>query len=177
MKFQHALWLLSIAVTSHSLCSVCAAATPPQITFVQPAPAGQNPGRQALPPDQKKTLPTIEPVLPGDREQGEQPDAPDSNKRAANRPRPSSSPSSRPSPSPTAAPSTTPTPAPSPTAASATPTQTPATAAVANRLQSPPPPSTSWQLPALGVLTLLVFGALVFVLFKLRNLLREGSSE
>ncbi|MGH9841970.1 MAG: hypothetical protein ACREEM_24705 [Blastocatellia bacterium] len=184
MKIRHLLLLLFIvgvscySVSRFNSPGLVAA----QITFVQ-APAGnqdQNSNRQTLPPDKKRSLPGLGPDELFTEDQGQKRSANQSG-RPSNRRRSPAAPS--PAPSPTSTPASTAAakpagamPSPSPAAEKQPAKQAPAKAPVAAALSSslPPPSSTNWQLPALGVLTLLVSAALFYVLVKLRELLREG---
>lgn len=145
----------------------CAAGAAPQITFVQNPPAPRNQNQESLPPEKKKSLSGIGPdeVF---REQNEAP-------QAARRPENRSRSTAKPTPSPAAAQSPTPTPTIS--QPQETPTALPAAAPIITSTPSPPPPPPSgngWLLPGLGVLSMLVFAALIFVVGRLRQLLRES---
>ena len=159
-----------------------------QITFVQTPPRNQDQdsNRQTLPPDKRRSLPGLGPDELFSDDQEQKPST-NQSKRPSNRQRSPATPSPTPSPTPLPTPSPTSLPAPgtaeattspSPAAERLPPKQAPTTAPVGAALSSPLPPSSStgWQLPALGLLTLLVSVALFYVLGKLRGLLREGSN-
>ncbi|MDX2030211.1 MAG: hypothetical protein SF339_06060 [Blastocatellia bacterium] len=144
-----------------------------QVTFVQTPPASRAQNQESLPPEKKKSLSGIGPdeVF---RERNEDPAAA---RRPETRSRPTAKPSATATPSPT--PTATPTPPPTPTPAPPreTPTALPGLGPIITSTPSPPspPPNANvWLLPGLGVLSLLVFAALVFVVGRLRQLLRES---
>jgi hypothetical protein len=155
-----------------------------QITFVQSPTRNQQGQQQGLPPDKKKSLSKYGPedVFPGAREQDD--NTPHSSKKNSRQPSgtTASRTASKPSPTPAspAIPTTTPilavaSPTPPPSLlAAATPV---APTATGNRLaQSPANNSAPSSLVpvALGAASLLVLGALIYVVGMLRKKLREG---
>ncbi len=155
-----------------------------QITFVQTPPRNQDQtsNQQTLPPDKKRSLPALGPDELFADDQGQKRST-NQSRRSSNRPRSPASPSPTPSPasppaSPLAGGGAGASPSPSPATERESPKLAPTTAPVGAGLPSalPSSSSTGWQLPALGILTLLVSAALFYVLAKLRELLREGSN-
>lgn len=139
----------------------------PQISLVQTQPPrGQQ--QESLPPDKKRSLSGIGP----DEVFRERNEAPAAQPRPDNRSRNSSKPAATPAPTATPTPATTPTPQPP----RETPTALPAAAPLLTSTPAPPAPTpvSSWLLPGLGLLSLFVFAALVFVVTRLRQLLRQG---
>lgn len=139
-----------------------------QVTFVQPPPASRSTqSQESLPPEKKKSLSGIGPdeVF---RERNEEPAA---ERRPENRSRSTAKPTATPAPTP----AQTPTPTIGPPRE--TPTSLPMIPPLITSTPSPPPPPPNvngWLLPGLGVLSLLVFAALIFVVGRLRQLLRES---
>jgi hypothetical protein len=159
-----------------------------QITFVQ-APANRNQeqtpqeNREALPPEKKKSLSQFGPedVFPQTEEQNQ-------SRRQGSRRGAQTAPSPSPSPTPSATPNRS---------ASPEATTAPAVAIPASAAPGPPDGATTgggslqqltgtrnstsadspsnWALPVLSVLALIVSGALIYVLLKLRDKIREGS--
>jgi hypothetical protein len=179
MKIRHELPLLILAgmfLLANAVAPHCAA----QVTFVQSPRSDQ----ETLPPEKKRSLPGLGPdELFTEQESGRPSRSDSKTRRAASRPRSANAPTPTPSPSPTATPSPSPLPTatPSPTAATPSPiAATPSPAALVSTIPSvgppPPPASIGWQLAALGALTVLVAGALLYVLIRLRELLSEGSA-
>jgi hypothetical protein len=176
--------------------SVLAAASPfsfiqqaltTQIAFAQGNQSrnqGQN--QQGLSPEKKRSLSKLGPedAFPGADEQEDR-----RSQSARTAPRPQTSPTSRPSANPRS--SATPIATPSlavATMTSASPNPSPSPTAVVAALSNPvqqlaPPqrssvgrPASEWTTPVLSVLALIVSVALIYVLFKLREKIREGSS-
>ncbi len=178
--------LFTLVLTITCLAIVVANATNSQvsarqITFVQGDQSrGQEQNRGGLPPEKKKSLTQYGPedIFPGVAEQEE------NRGQSTRRSQRSQSPSSRPSTSTTqpALPVATPSPAvvltsaakPSPTIAVATLTSS-GQQFTLPRQPSPAHSPTDWAIPVLSVLALIVSAALVYVLMKLREKIREGS--
>ena len=137
-------------------------------------------GQQGIPAEKKRSLSRIGPedVFPGAREQeGNRP----ARESAAPRRRESAA-TPRPSPSPTPTPASVPDQSPiGPTGSSALPSPTPAVevktnepaTSAASTAAIPPP---SWLLPLLIAVALIVLTALIYVLYKLSEKLRQGSN-
>jgi len=158
-----------------------------QITFVQSPPRNQQgqqglqQGQQGLSPEKKKSLSKYGPedVFPGAREQEDSAPRPTRKSSRQSSGTAASRSAAKPTPTPPANATATPIPAAvSPTPlpsllAAATPAAVPATG---NRLTSPAKNSTpSTLVPiALGAASLLVLGALIYVVGILRKTLREG---
>ncbi|MGH9769064.1 MAG: hypothetical protein ACREAB_16675 [Blastocatellia bacterium] len=154
-----------------------------QITFVQaPQSRNQTQKEQGLPPEKKRSLSKVGPedVFPGANEQEtNRPREPQPQLRS--RPAPASRPASITKQS--AAPVVTPPVMPVQPAV-ATPSPTIFVAALENQDRQPPLDQQSifaqvgskWTVPVLSGLALVVSAALVYVLTKLREKIREGSS-
>ncbi|MFN0085708.1 MAG: hypothetical protein ACKVX9_09995 [Blastocatellia bacterium] len=158
MKRGKALPILLLLLT----CPEVAARAVPQITFVQPPPPNRSQNPESLPPEKKKSLSGIGP----DEVFREQDEASPAKRRSENRPRSTSKPEATPAPAAT----------PTIRQPRGTPTSLPAVGPIITSSPSqphPPPNVNNWLLQGLGVLTLLVFIALIFVLGRLRQLLRE----
>jgi len=164
-----------------------------QITFVQtPQNRNQTQTQEGLPPEKKKSLSRYGPedVFPGASEQ-------EVNRNRESQPRrtPQTSPASRPAPkqsaTPIAPPSATPSATPSVTPSAlppqldvATPSPTIIIAALDNQGRQSPlaqlasfiPFSSKWTVPVLSGLAVVVSAALIYVLTKLREKIRVGSS-
>ncbi len=154
-----------------------------QITFVQSS-QGRNQGQSqpGLPPEKKKSLSKYGPedAFPGATEQ-------ENNRRQSGRtPQRSQTPSSTtpsPSPTPSVAPVATPSPAVVPLF-QVNPAPTVTAAARGNPIQPLPPPqqasssqpASEWAIPVLSALALIVSVALIYVVIKLMEKIREGGS-
>jgi hypothetical protein len=153
-----------------------------QIAFAQgnqPRNQGQN--QQGLPPEKKKSLSKY-----GPEDAFPSPDEPQDNRRQGARTtqpaRTSSAPKYSPGPKQSATPVATPSTILAP-AIPASPSPTAAETALRNQVQQPTPaPQSStvqnasdWRVPVLSGLALIVFVALIYVLIKLRERIREGS--
>ncbi len=154
----------------------------PQTTLVQGSPnrnQGQN--QQGLPPEKKKSLSNYGPedAFPGETDQEQRKGK---RGRSAARPSPTAAPSATPRPeaSPSIAPSMTPVKA---VADATRPTPSGTAAVVGLTQQGTPQPltsnkeaSTDLVLPGLAIVSLFVLTALIYVIFKLMEKLREGSN-
>jgi hypothetical protein len=152
-----------------------------QITFVQgnqPRNQGQN--QQGLSPEKKKSLSKYGPEDAFPNTEGQE-----NSRRQNSRPAQRSQTASSSRPAPTPAPSATPVAMPSLTLATpppASPSPTANAAAASGRSQQPPPISQAaaiqsadeWTVPVLSGLALVVSVALIYVLTKLREKIREG---
>ena len=144
------------------------------------AQANRQQGQQGIPAEKKRSLSRIGPedVFPGAREQeGNRPAGESASPR-----RRESTATPRPSPSPTPTPASVPDQSPiGPTESSALPSPTPAAevktnepaTSAASTAAIPPP---SWLLPLLIAVGLIVLTALIYVLYKLSEKLRQGST-
>ncbi len=173
---------LIISVFGAALAGFAEAPFAMQITFVQaPQSRGQTQPQQGLPPDKKKSLSKYGPedVFP------EQEESRGRDSRRGGQPTPT--PRSSPSPSPSLKPSVTPSATPSATSSqSKTPIPSPTVLTASFDNQSPQQPldqqsssdksvsNSKWVLAVLIALALVVSVALIYVIGKLKETLREG---
>jgi hypothetical protein len=151
-----------------------------QTTFIQPTPnRNQRQNQQGLPPEKKKSLSNYGPedVFPAERGQEEA-------QRTSSSPPTRTAPPVKPSnkPSPNSTPATTPTPVTANIAADATkasPTATITVTALTQQRQqlnrTERQSNAEWVLLSLAILSVFVFTALIYVVIKLMEKLREGS--
>jgi hypothetical protein len=155
--------------------------SPPQTTFIQSPPnRNQSQSQQGLPQDKKKSLSNYGPedVFPSETEQ-------ESRKRtrgrSATRPSPSVSPSAtlQPAATPSISPAATPIKTAGVTTGSSPDDAAAAVALTQQKTQQIAPgqkPSIDMVIPGLALVSLLVLTALIYVVLKLMEKLREGSN-
>lgn len=146
-----------------------------------PAPAQQN-----LPPEKKKSLSKFGPedVFPGAQDQETKDrQRSRSGRRSSASIKPSPTLQATPQPTPAATPEIKPTPSPTPSPTiqepAPRPTSTAVVAGVALTQPSGPGPQSSppgWLLPSLALFSLMVLSAFIYVLIRLFEKLRKGSS-
>jgi hypothetical protein len=184
MKIRHVLWVgFGIVWCCYSiLCLNVETLASSHRAFAGLATRSQDqtPNRQTLPPEKKKSLARLGPdeLFPGEREPGpsKRQDTPSSNRKRSTSKLSTpkiTAPSTASRSIPTAAP-----PESTPPAAQPMVNQLPAADPVRLTLESQSSPQSSfdWQMPVLSLLTAAVFIGLLYVLSKLRELLRDGSS-
>jgi hypothetical protein len=152
-----------------------------QTTFIQPTPnRNQRQNQQSLPPEKKKSLSNIGPedVFPTERDR-------DGAERTGNRPpaRTATAPKPSTKSSPHPLPATTPSPLTANIATGTTKASPTATVSVTaltqqgqQRHQREQQSNIEWVLFSLAILSFFVFTALIYVVFKLMEKLREGNS-